>query len=429
MLYEVNVRQFTTDGTFNSLLEHLPRLSELGADILWLMPVHPISRENRKGSLGSYYAVADYKAVNPEFGSLSDFITLVEEAHALGMKVILDWVPNHTGCDHPWVKSHPERYARDSEGQMYGPYDWTDVYKLDYSSQSTRAAMLDAMTFWLKYCDVDGFRCDVAGEVPVDFWNEARQKLDKAAGRPIFMLAESSEPALTLHAFDADYNWPMKDLFSAIANSASQYTVGDTRTFEPATARDIIALVKEQNKEFPVDSYLMNMTSNHDLNSWEGTEFRRLGKFAAPFAILTYVLPGMPLIYTGQETGLDRALEFFSKDAPPQWEPRNDFFSFYQKLNSLKHSRRELAAGAEGGNIRTVSVGASSPDILAFRRELDGEGIFFAANFGTTAQNFAPCSCLDGLADCTDVFTGAQVTTLPAVLEPGKYILFTYTTL
>lgn len=425
VIYEVNVRQYTADGTFNSLKKELPRLHDLGVDILWLMPVHPISKVNRKGVLGSYYAASDYKAVNPEFGSLSDFISLVDEAHRLGMKVILDWVPNHTGCDHRWVKEHPEYYARNEKGQMYGPYDWTDVYKLDYTREDTRAAMRDAMAYWLRYCGVDGFRCDVAGQVPTDFWNETRPYLEEAAGKPIFMLAEDSQPELTEHAFDMDYNWPMKDLFSAVANSAGQYTVGDNRVLEPKNARDIIALVKEQNETFPVDSYLMNMTTNHDLNSWEGTEFRRLGKFAAPFAILTYVLPGMPLIYTGQETGLDRAFEFFSKDEPPVWEPRNDYFDFYRRLNALKHERPELRAGAEGGNIMTVSTGGS-PDILAFKRELDGQGIFFAANFGSKTEAFAPCKCLDGLIEVTDVFTGAPVVTLPAALAPGQYILFTY---
>lgn len=305
VIYEVNVRQYTPEGTFRAFSKHLPRLKELGADILWLMPVHPISEVNRKGELGSYYAVADYKKVNPEFGSMEDFKALVDSAHAAGMKVIIDWVPNHTGCDNPWVTQHPEYYKLDKDGKMYGPHDWTDVYQLDYSQRATRSAMLDAMTFWLTETGIDGFRCDVAGMVPVDFWNEARATFDTAAGRPVFMLAEATEPELAEHAFDMVYNWPMKDLFSHIAASAGRYSFGNgTPNFPAKNAADIDSLVASQTATYPADSYMMNMTSNHDLNSWEGTEFERLGDFAPAFAAISYILPGMPLIYTGQEAGL-----------------------------------------------------------------------------------------------------------------------------
>ena len=194
------------------------------------------------------------------------------------MKVIIDWVPNHTGCDNIWVNAHPEYYARNEKGEMFGPFDWTDTYKLDYSRPDTRAAMIDAMSFWLTDANIDGFRCDVAGQVPVDFWNEARPELDKAAaGRPVFMLAEATEPELMEHCFDMDYNWPMKDLFSAIAATSGQYSFiapGETapRKFDEAHATDIIKLLESQAAQYPADSYMMNMTSNHDLNSWEGTD-------------------------------------------------------------------------------------------------------------------------------------------------------------
>ena len=214
VIYEVNLRQGTSGRTLKSYSDELPRLKDLGVDVVWLMPVHPISELNRKGTLGSYYAVKDYKDVNPEFGTLQDLKDFVARAHALGLKVILDEVCNHTGCDNAWVKEHPDYYAKDKEGKMYGPFDWTDTYKLDYSNPKTRKAMLDALKFWVKEADIDGYRCDVAMEVPVDFWVEARKELETV--KPVFMLAEAAKPELTEAAFDADYAWPMKDVFNAI---------------------------------------------------------------------------------------------------------------------------------------------------------------------------------------------------------------------
>lgn len=425
VIYEVNTRQFTANGTFKSLRREIPRLKELGVDILWFMPIHPISKVNRKGVLGSYYAVADYKAVNPEFGTLEDFRKVVDDAHAAGMKVIIDWVPNHTGCDNAWVKKHPEYYKLNDEGKMFGPFDWTDVYQLDYSKPGTREAMLDAMKFWLKEADIDGFRCDVAGMVPVDFWNMARPELEATAGRPIFMLAEATEPELMEAGFDMDYNWPMKDLFSEIAATAGEYRFGDgTRKFPERHAADIDSLVRRQQKEYPADSYMMNMTTNHDLNSWEGTEFERLGKFAPAFAVLSHTLPGMPLIYTGQETGMNRAFEFFEKDFAPRWEPRNEYFTFYQRLNALKHNRRELDAGDKGGKIRFIKT--ATPDVVAYMRELDGKGTFVAANLGAETVEFNPCSCISATRNRVDPITGNAMDVLPDVLAPGEYLIFTY---
>ena len=426
VIYEVNVRQYTPEGTFRAFSKHLPRLKELGADILWLMPVHPISEVNRKGELGSYYAVADYKKVNPEFGSMEDFKALVDSAHAAGIKVIIDWVPNHTGCDNPWVTQHPEYYKLDKDGKMYGPYDWTDVYQLDYSQRATRSAMLDAMTFWLTETGIDGFRCDVAGMVPVDFWNEARAAFDTAAGRPVFMLAEATEPELAEHAFDMVYNWPMKDLFSHIAAIAGLYSFGSEKPDFPAkNAADIDSLVASQAGAYPADSYMMNMTSNHDLNSWEGTEFERLGDFAPAFAAISYVLPGMPLIYTGQEAGLDRALEFFKKDIAPQWEPRNRYFEFYRNLNALKHRRPELAAGEKGG--RFTALKTSSPNVVAFKRVLGRKATLIAANLGTEpARPFACDKCAASAVEgAVDAFSGEKPSEVNPELKPGEYILYT----
>ena len=420
VIYEVNVRQFTPEGTFEAILPHIPRLKDLGVDILWFMPIHPISQENRKGKLGSYYAVYDYKGVNPEFGSIDDFRALVRAAHDAGMKVIIDWVPNHSGCDNAMVKNHPEYYARNEKGEMFGPYDWTDVYKFDYSNPEMRKMMTDAMAFWLREADIDGFRCDVAGEVPTDFWNENRPQLEKVKPE-IFMLAEAPKADLMEHAFDMDYNWPMKDLFSAIAATSGQYTFkgedGKIKTFPEAHATDIFKRLDEENATYPADSYMMNMITNHDLNSWEGTEFERLGNLQEAFAVLMYTLPGMPLIYTGQETGMNRAFEFFDKDEAPDWNGNPEVTAFYKKMNALKHARKELAAGS-GVGAPVERLATVSPDVIAFRRG----GVIVAVNLGKeAAKPFKKAPSVKGMADW---MTGT-VAKIPAKLAPGGYLILT----
>lgn len=203
VIYEVNVRQYTPEGTFNAFTEHLPRLKTLGVDILWFMPVNPIGVKNRKGPLGSYYSVKDYTAVNPEFGTMEDFRRLVEQVHEQGMYAIIDWVPNHTAWDHRWTKEHPDWYKQDEKGEFVSPFDWTDVIQLDYDNEEMRQEMIEEMIFWIRESDIDGYRCDVAHMVPVDFWDEARKELDKV--KPVFMLAESDQYFLHKNAFDMTY--------------------------------------------------------------------------------------------------------------------------------------------------------------------------------------------------------------------------------
>ena len=425
VIYEVNLRQYTDDGTVTAFTQQLPRLKELGVDILWFMPVHPISLKDRKGTLGSYYAAADYKAFNPEFGTFAQFKDMVDKAHKMGMKVIIDWVPNHTGRDHIWVTEHPEYYKKDSLGNMVGLYDWTDVYVLDYSKEETRKAMIDCLKFWLTEADVDGFRCDVADHVPTDFWNRARKELD-AVKPETFMLAESPKPELLADAFDMGYNWPMKDLFNAIAATSGQYTFkekdGKIKEFPETHAIDINNLVAIQANEYPKDSYLMNMITNHDLNSWEGTEFERYGNLTKAFAVLSYTLPGMPLLYTGQETGLNRPLEFFEKDKAPQWEPRNEWFGFYQVLNTLKHTEKALNAGNE--MTEYVSYATSCPDLYIFCRSKEDSKVIVMTNLGKeeakvefTTENQPD---LNGMED---LYTDKKAE-LPASLQPGEYKIF-----
>ncbi len=430
VIYEVNLRQYTDEGTLQAFKQQIPRLHDLGVDILWFMPIHPISELNRKGELGSYYSVKDYKAVNPEFGTFADFKDVVKEAHEYGMKVIIDWVPNHTGCDNAWVKDHPDWYARNEKGEMFGPYDWTDVYKLDYSNREMRKAMVDALKFWLKKADIDGFRCDVAGNVPVDFWDETRPQLEKVKS-DIFMLAEATEPELVQDAFDMDYNWPMKDLFSEIAATSGKYSFIAEGKTEPAKfpvkyASAIDSLVNLQDTQYPDDCYLMNMITNHDLNSWEGTEFERLGDLSQAFAVLTYTLPGMPLIYTGQETGMNRALQFFVKDKAPQWEPENEYFEFYRRLNIIKHTRPELAAGKKGGKYERYQT--TSRDVLVFTRTLGRYMTIVGVNLGKEKQPLIFNSRNQpSFSGAYDWFNNRHIDAAPAELMPGEYFVYTIT--
>lgn len=329
VIYEVNTRQFTPEGTFNAMQAHLPRLKNLGVNILWFMPISKIGEKERKGELGSYYAIQDYKSINPEYGNLADFKSVVSEAHKQGFKVIIDWVANHTSRDSKWLVEHPEWFVKDSTGKVAAPFDWTDVAKLDYTNRQMRAAMVDAMKYWITEANIDGFRCDVAGEVPTDFWNDARKQLDKV--KPVFMLAEAEKPELTLHAFDMDYSWNLHSLMNQIAQGKQG-------------VNSLVQYYKKQDSLYSKNAIRMAFTSNHDENSWNGTEFERMGAAAKTFAIFTYITPGMPLIYNGQEVAFNRRLEFFKKDIIT-WDGDKGYTAFYQKMNKLKKDSKALWSG------------------------------------------------------------------------------------
>lgn len=420
VIYEVNLRQGTPERNLKGMQLQLPRLKDLGVDILWLMPIHPISEKNRKGTKGSYYAVADYKAVNPEFGTMDDLREFVRTAHNLGMKVIIDEVCNHTGGDNVWLTSNPDFYVRDAKGNLVSPYDWTDTYKLDYSNPKMREAMYDALTYWVKEADIDGYRFDVAGEVPTDFWDGLRPRLD--AIKPVFMLAESSKPELTLNAFDADYNWPMKDVFNAVAatGGANQWAVKKNQKLRKLTAKDIPALVETQKKQYPRGATSMNMITNHDLNSWEGTEFDRLGPATGAFAVLSYTLPGMPMLYTGQEVGFNHPFEFFELDTIQPDYTANQFTLFYKMLNALKHANPALDASADAAfNV----IDAGQPDLLAFERANGDSRVIVLANLSGAEQKpaFAAAPAIGGMIN---YFTGAKAA-IPTSLKPWEYVVLT----
>ena len=422
VIYEANLRQGTSTRDLKGLQRELPRLRDLGVDIVWLMPIHPISEKNRKGTLGSYYAVKDYKGVNPEFGTFEDLKELVSTAHNLGMRVILDEVCNHTGCDNAWVTEHPEYYARNEKGEMYGPFDWTDTYKLDYSNPATRAAMADALLFWVREADIDGYRCDVAGEVPADFWEEVRPQLE--AVKPVFMLAESNTPSLMAKGFDADYAWPMKDLFNAIAatGGVNSYAVEKKQNLPKKQAKDIPVLIAEQNALFPEGAVHMNMVTNHDLNSWEGTEFERYGEGLGAFAVLSYTLPGMPMMYTGQEVGFNHPFEFFETDAVQPDYRANELTTFYKMLNSLKHNRRALASRESEHSMTTYTT--TDPDLLVFAREQNGDRVLVMTNLSGEEAKVKFLGEGPSVAGMTDYFSGEEAA-IPATLGPWQYKIFT----
>ncbi|MBU6297588.1 MAG: alpha-amylase [Alphaproteobacteria bacterium] len=356
-IYEVNVRQYSKQGTFAGVDRQLPRLGKMGVDILWLMPINPIGKENRKGTLGSYYSVADYLAVNPEFGTLDDFKHLVNHAHALGMKVIIDWVANHTAWDNVWVKEHPDWYLKDADGKI-GPVRlgtgpdaqvWSDVVGLDYRQPALRAAMIDAMTWWVRNTDIDGFRCDFASNVPTDFWVAARTALEKI--KPVFMLAEADKPELDEQAFDMTYDWDLYHLMVKIAHGQ-----GD--------ARDLAVLFLKPPKVYPAGAYQMLFTSDHDENSWNGSDPELYGKGFQVYAVLAATLPGMPLVYGGQEAGLDKRLAFFERD-PIDWD-RYKLAGFYRRLLSLKHRDKALWNGSAGGDLKILDP--HNKEVFAFVR-------------------------------------------------------------
>lgn len=340
VIYEVNTRQFTSEGTFQAFADHLPRLKELGVDILWFMPIQTIGEKDRKGSLGSYYSIKNYKEVNSEFGTLEDFKEVVETAQSMGMKVILDWVANHTSRDAVWVDEHPNWYVRDSLGELNVMYDWTDIAQLNYSIPEMRSEMIRSMMFWVEETGIDGFRCDVAGELPTDFWEVAKDSL-KSINSDLFLLAEAEKPEMNISAFDAYYAWDFHHKMNSVAQGK-----------EPVDS--LRASLTRMQYNFPKHAIPMYFTSNHDENSWNGTEFERMGDAAQTFAALTYLLPGMPLIYSGQEAGFNKRLEFFEKDQI-DFTDKDNFTELYKELNSLKKQHPALQSQERDGNISEIA--------------------------------------------------------------------------
>ena len=365
VMYEVNVRQFTPEGTFNAFAEHLPRLKEMGIDILWFMPVTPIGEVERKGTLGSYYSVQDYTGINPEFGTKEDFQNLVNQIHEMGMHVIIDWVANHTAWDHPWTQTNPDFYYTDADGNFTPPHDtdWSDVIQLEYENHDLWDAMISEMRYWVEEVNIDGFRCDVAYLVPAEFWNRARRELEGV--KPIFMLAEADHPELMEHAFNAGYSWTSHHAMNRIAQGEDNVSALDKYFFE------------ENQGNYPLGTFKINFISNHDENSWAGTVFDRLGDAMEAFAVFSNTVEGMFLLYNGQEAGLDKMLEFFEKDEI-DWSDLK-YQDFYTKLFELKANNRALWNGLAGGKMKRVNTN-DDESIFAFTREKDGDKVLVVLN-------------------------------------------------
>lgn len=405
VIYEVNVRQYTPEGTLKAFEEHLPRLKDMGIDILWLMPIHPIGVEKRKGGLGSYYSVQDYKGINPEFGTMQDFKDLVNKAHELGMYLILDWVPNHSAWDNQLVFDHPEWYQKNSNGSMISPFDWTDVVALDYDNPELREYMTDALKFWVIEADIDGYRCDVANEVPLDYWNEATDEVRKV--KDVFFLAEAEVPEHHDKAFDMSYGWELHHIMNQLANGE-------------ANANNLRTYFKKNDSIFPQNSFRMHFTSNHDENSWNGTEFERMGNAYDALAVFTFTSQGMPLIYSGQEAGLDKRLRFFEKDTII-WDDLT-YQEFYKRLIDLKKSNKALEHGSGGGEFIILN-NTQDKSIFSFLREKDGNKVLSILNFSDKPVEFK-FDDEKANGSYNDYFEGSQVEIMTGdiiILEPWKY--------
>lgn len=364
VLYEVNLRQYTPGSSLREFEAHIDRLHNLGVDILWFMPVHPIGVVERKGELGSYYSVRDYKDINPEFGNLEDFRRVVNKAHSYGMKVILDWVANHTSRDHNWISEHPDWYNYDENGVIIAPYEWSDVADLNFDNPQMREGMHDAMKFWIEEYGIDGYRCDVAWGVPVDFWDEEFARL-REIREDLFFLAEAEDPALVIDAFDAYYGWETHHAMNKLAKGEM-----DVAGFT--------ALLKDHAERFPTDAIQLNFITNHDENSWNGTEFERMEGAVKQMAALSFVLPGMPMLYTGQEVGLSKRLEFFIKDTV-NWEDPENYSLFYRNLIAMRDAHPAMYAPAAGAPIKILQT--DSENVLAFRRSNNIDSFTAIFNF------------------------------------------------
>ena len=395
VIYEANIRQYSPEGTFSEFTKDIPQLKELGVKVIWLMPIYPISMKNRKATpdlsiediedpkekekyLGSYYAISDYTAINPEFGSMEDFENLVETAHDNGMYVILDWVANHTGWDHKWIEEHPEYYHKNKDGEVTDPinpdtgetWGWTDVAHLNYENDSLWTAMKDEMVYWVKEKNIDGFRCDVAGNVTTDFWNFVVPELKKE--KPVFMLAESEDKDLFYQAFDMGYNWEGHHIMNEIAQGEM-------------SVKDWDDYMTKIDTTYQEDDYLMNFITNHDENSWNGTFEERMGYASEAMLAFTYALPGMPLIYSGQEYGMDKRLKFFEKDSIPK--SKGEFWNVHVKLGELKNQLKPLNGGKEAASYERITT-TNDENIIAFEREKEGKKLIYVANFSEDPQDF-----------------------------------------
>lgn len=410
VFYEVNVRQYTDSGTFKAFSRHLPRLKELGVDVLWFMPTFPIGIINRKGELGSYYSVRDFMGVNPEFGTLEDFKMVIDKAHKLGMHVLMDWVPNHTSWDNNLTTDHPEWYVRGADGKFSPPIgtDWTDVIQLDWSQKGLQDYMINAMAYWVKL-GADGFRVDHPHNTPKDFWERARTELEKV--KPVFMLAEyEGDKGFTEKGFDMDYAWVLHHLMNSIAQKKDSAS----------------ALQKYFAKEwavYPNNAYRLMFLTNHDENSWAGTIDSLMGDSQKLFATLIFTAHGVPLLYSGQENCLNKKLKFFVRDTI-KWDPC-DLTKFYTDLIRLKKENIALWNGDSGGKMIRIKTN-NDRKIFAFFREKEGSRVLVFLNPTKKQISFRP-DLKNIQGGYTEYFTGQKKEldkSVKLTLNPWGYMVF-----
>lgn len=427
VIYEANIRQYSPEGTFDSFTKDIPELKDLGVKIIWLMPIHPISEvkrkakgdlsiediedpEERKKYLGSYYAVADYTAVNPNYGTKEDFQELVDTAHENGIYVILDWVANHTGWDHAWIEEHPEYYTKNEAGEIVDPlnpstgesWGWTDVADLNYENKELWDVMTAEMQYWVEEHNVDGFRADVAGEVPTEFWEQSFQIMEEI--KPLFLLAESEDKDLFINAFDMGYNWEGHHIMNSIAQGKADVSAWD-------------AYMKKIDTTYQEDDFLMNFITNHDENAWSGTVKERMGDASETMLAMSYLIPGMPLIYSGQEYGLDHRLLFFEKDSIPK--TKGHVWEVMEKLGSLKNDSPALNGGREAAEYTRLTT-SQDEKILAFSRTKENEEVVFIANLSDEPVEFS----LDLKGDYKAYMTSDELNLSQdqeLILEPWEY--------
>lgn len=405
-IYEVNVRQYTPEGTLRSFMQHLPRLSNMGVEIIWLMPLTPISVEKRQGTYGSYYAASSYIDIDPAYGTPEDFKELVDSAHKLGMKVIIDWVANHTGYDHQWILKNPAWYRKDDKGEFTGLYGWIDVIDLNYEEPAMREEMIRSMVYWIKRFDIDGFRCDMARTVPLDFWLEARSECD--AIKPLFWLAECE--VLSYHeVFDVTYGWEGMRAFD-------KYFKGELPLSDIITILNCYAM-------YPVGSEKLLFTSNHDENTYTGTEYDKYGIAAKALAVFTCTWPGIPLIYSGQEKPNKKRLPFFEKDFI-DWKGEPQLHDFYKKLFALRKINKALQESAS-----VFIISSAHPDVLIYLCRREQDKVLVLLNF-SNKESVTPFNhpAIKGLY--TELFSGAEITFSRhelVTLQPGEYNVYHFT--
>ncbi len=378
VIYEANIRQYSESGKFQDFTKDIYKLKDLGVKIIWLMPIHPISKTNRKGTLGSYYSISDYKAVNPEFGNKDDLDELIKEAHKHGMLVILDWVANHTGWDHKWIENKPDYYTKNENGEITDPinpstgesWGWTDVADLNFDNMEMQNEMIEAMEYWVKEHEIDGYRLDAAHSCPASFWKKSIERLKKI--KNVLMLAESDGYHTggfeLIELFDMSYNWSGHHVLNKIYKKENN-------------SEDLKININRNLNDYSSKHVLMNFTSNHDENTWAGTVFDRYGDGAKTFAALTYFLPGIPLIYNGQEYGLNKRLEFFEKDFITK--KQSDFYEFYSNLNSLKKENNLLDIDSE---IKFEIIETNNKNLICYKRTKNNDSMYFVANLSEESQ-------------------------------------------